>query len=76
MLDQVSPKPEEVYAESAMKYPNKNRSNNFPPRKFVTKSLNTIVCVYFEYTIIIANILSIASYDCACVLQLKDGELL
>ena len=33
VLDQVSPKPTEVFCDWARKYPNKNRTNNFLPRE-------------------------------------------
>jgi len=45
-LDQVSPKPTEVIRATALRYPQKNRSNEFLPRTYVSKLMSSFQCFY------------------------------
>jgi len=44
VLDQVSPKPKEVIRTTALRYPQKNRSNEFLPRTYI--SMSSFQCLY------------------------------
>jgi len=44
VLDQVSPKPTEVIRATALRYPQKNRSNEFLPRTYI--SMSSFQCLY------------------------------